>query len=70
MERPAKRLRNGFQLRKRKGDSVLIATCEVWTNPLGWELRLMTEGKRLEIASIVRSRLEKWKAAMLEKGWG
>jgi hypothetical protein len=54
---------------------VLSAVCEVWTHPLGWELRLMIDGHGMQMTSVVRSAaemleaLEKWRAAMLEKGW-
>jgi hypothetical protein len=60
---------------KPKGDHALTAVCEVWTHPFGWELRLMIDGDGMKMTSVVRSAremlesLEKWKAAMIEKGW-
>ena len=71
---PAERLADGFTLKKPKGARTLTATCEVWTNPFGWELRLMLEGHLL-MESVVRSApemaqvIEQWKAAMREHGW-
>jgi hypothetical protein len=68
-------LPNGFHLRKQEGDRMLTATCGVWTNPFGWELRLMSDGQRVHRSSIVRSAaemrdmVETWRSAMLEKGW-
>jgi hypothetical protein len=52
----------------------LTAECALWTNPLGWELRLVS-GKELLQSAVCRSQdevfdtTEKWKAAMMEKGW-
>jgi hypothetical protein len=60
---------------KPKGDHTLTAACEVWTNPFGWELRLMIDGHGMQMTSVVRSAaemltmVEQWKAVMLEKGW-
>jgi hypothetical protein len=70
------RLPDGFRMTKPKGDHTLTASCEVWTNPVGLELRLMIDGHSTQIASVVRSAaemhdtLEQRRAAMLEKGWG
>ena len=69
------RLPGGFAMTKPKGDHTLMATCEVWTNPFGWELRLMMDGHGLRMSSVVRSAgemldlVEQWRAAMWEKGW-
>jgi hypothetical protein len=58
-----------------KGDQVLTAVCEVWTHPLGWELRLHVDREGFLMSSVTRSgaemiaRVEEWHAAMREKGW-
>ncbi len=60
---------------KPKADHTLTAVCEVWTHPLGWELRLEIDGHGLQLSSVVRSARElqhtadHWHAAMIEKGW-
>jgi hypothetical protein len=41
------RLPDGFTVTKTKGDHVLTAVCEVWTHPLGWELRLQVDREGL-----------------------
>jgi hypothetical protein len=72
---PAERLPDGFRMMKPKGDHIFTAVCEVWTHPIGWELRLIIGGHRMQMASVVQSdrelhaTVETWKAAMLEKGW-
>jgi hypothetical protein len=69
------RLPDGFRMAKPKRDHTLMATCEVWTNPFGLELRLMIDGHGMQMTSVVRSAaemhdmLEQWEAAMLTKGW-
>ena len=69
------RLPGGFCLTKRSGDQVRSAVCEVWSNPVGWELRLMIDGHGLLVAAVVGSASEmlktadEWRAAMLESGW-
>ena len=68
------RLPDGFTMTKSKGDRTSIATCEVWTNPNGWELRLLTDGQSL-IATVVPSAdemhvlIKMWRAALLKMGW-
>ena len=52
---PPERLPDGFRMAKPKGDHALTATCEVWTNPFGWELRLMIDGHGMRMTSVVRS---------------
>ena len=50
------------------------AACELWSHPLGWELRLMA-GSELLQSQVCRSQDEaldtsdQWKKAMIEKGW-
>lgn len=55
----------------RKGDKV--ATCLLVSNPLGWELRLMTtdllQSQVCRSSDEMLSTQEAWKAAMLSKGW-
>jgi hypothetical protein len=60
---------------KPKAGHLLSATCEVWTNPFGWELRLMVDGHGLRMASVVSSAqemlqmVEQWQAVMRGSGW-
>jgi hypothetical protein len=50
------------------------ATCAIWSHPFGWELRLTAAGEIVS-TQVCRSQdevfntWEKWKGAMLEKGW-
>jgi hypothetical protein len=47
----------------------------VWTHEFGWELRLMIDGRGLQMSSVLRSAEEmvattdQWKAALIESGW-
>jgi hypothetical protein len=72
---PPERLPDSFTMTKPKGDHALTATCEVWTNPFAWELRLMIDGHGMQMTSVVRSAVEmldmveEWKTAMRGKGW-
>jgi len=72
---PPERLPDAFLVTKPRGDRVLSAVCEVWTHPLGWELRLIIGGHGMHMTSVVQSdgemhaSVETWKAALLEKGW-
>jgi hypothetical protein len=50
------------------------ATCEVWSHPLGWELRLSTDAEfvRSEVCRSLVGYLDVadgWKIAFTEKGW-
>ena len=51
------------------------AVCELWTDGLGWELRLLAVGELLQ-SQVCRSEDEvletsdAWKAALISKGWG
>ena len=69
------RLPQGFQLTKPNGNHAISAACEVWSHPDGWELRTAIDGHGLLLATIEGSvpkmlaRVEKWRAALLEKGW-
>jgi len=73
--RPAQRLPQGFRLNKPTGDQAISAVCEVWSHPYGWELRMVIDGHGLLLAAVEGSvpkmlaRVQKWRAAMLEKGW-
>jgi hypothetical protein len=63
-----------FQVRKARGRGKLNAACELWTHPLGWEVRLIIDGKRdrSEVSrsqNDVLSTCQRWQAAMIEKGW-
>jgi hypothetical protein len=69
------RMPQGFRLTKPNGDHPISAVCEVWSHPLGWELRMVIDGHGLLLATVEGSapkmlaRVEKWRAAMLENGW-
>jgi hypothetical protein len=69
------RLPQGFRLTKPNGDHPISAACEVWSHPDGWELRMVIDGHGVLLATVEGStskmltRVEKWRAAMLEKGW-
>ena len=72
---PPERLPDGFRMTKPSADRAMTATCEVWTNPFGWELRLMIEDRGMPMTSVVRSAaemvalVETWRAALPETGW-
>ena len=62
--------RQGETFRLRKGR--LTAECELWSHPLGWELRLVSGNEFLQTAVCrsqddVLSTSETWKAGMPEK---
>jgi hypothetical protein len=69
------RLPQGFRLTKPNGDHAISAVCEVWSHPDGWELRMVIDGYGLLLATVegaapkMLARVEKWRAAMLAKGW-
>jgi hypothetical protein len=68
------RFRDAFRITEQKGDSRFTAACELWSHQFGFELRLMIDGRGLQMSSVVRpsemlAQIENWKAAMLEKGW-
>ena len=50
------------------------ATCELWSHPIGWELRMKAAG-RLLAAKVCRTRedvfdvYDEWKATMMSSGW-
>jgi hypothetical protein len=56
----------------RKGDRT--ATCEVWSHPLGWELRL-SAGDEFVRSEVCRSLVgyldvaDTWRVAFVDKGW-
>jgi len=63
-----------FSVQKPRSGRTLVAVCELWTHPLGWELRLMIahELHRSEVCRSQDDMLatgEQWKAAMAKKGW-
>ena len=69
------RLPDGFRLTKPSAERLMTATCEIWTNPFGWELRLTRDGQTLPIETVVRSAdemralVERWRGKLLEIGW-
>jgi hypothetical protein len=69
------RLPQGFRLTKPNGDHAISAVCEVWSHPDGWELRMVIDGHDLLLATVegaapkMLAWVEKWRAAMLRKGW-
>ena len=50
------------------------AVCELWSHPAGWEIRLYAAGEFVQ-SMVSESEdealecIERWKAAMLDKGW-
>jgi len=69
------RLPDGFTMTKPEGVHTHVAVCEVWTNPVGWELRLTTDGQSRPMATVVRCveemrvLVETWRGVLREKGW-
>ena len=63
-----------FRVSRMRGDKPLAAICTLWTHHLGWEVRLEINGD-LQRSEVFRSQDdvltagEKWKAALVEKGW-
>ena len=49
------RLRDAFRMTKQKSDRTFAAVCEVWSHQFGWELKLMIDGRGLQMSSVVRS---------------
>ena len=50
------------------------ATCQLWSHPLGWELRLVAAGELVQSAACrsqdeVVTLTEQWKAKLLQNGW-
>ena len=67
-------LPDGFQAIMPRGPRTMTATCEVWTHPVGWELRLIIDGGTLMAtvvasASEMRALVAAWRAAMQKHGW-
>ena len=69
------RLSDGFTMTRPEGIQAHVAVCEAWTNPDGWELRLIMDGGGLSVATVVGTLtelvglLETWRAALLQTGW-
>jgi hypothetical protein len=68
------RLGNAFTLHKQSADQSLEAVCRLVTDHFGSELRLEINGDlhRSEVCPTsdqVLDTSERWKAALLEKGW-
>jgi hypothetical protein len=69
------RLPDAFRMTKQKGEQTLVATCEKWSHPFGFELRLVIDADGLRMSAVVRSAeemlatIDKWKAGLLELGW-
>jgi hypothetical protein len=49
---PPARLPDAFCMSKQKGQRTITAVCEVWTHPVGWELRLILGGHRTQMTSV------------------
>ena len=66
---------DGWRLEKTIAGRQRHAVCELWVHPLGFELRLVTDGGEFQRSQVCRSQDEvltvtaEWKAAMIEKGW-
>ena len=69
------RVPDAFNLVKEWGARTLTATCETWTHPLGWELRLLIDGLDLHVGHVVRSSdelattVDALRTEMVEFGW-
>jgi hypothetical protein len=69
------RLPGGFRMTKPAAEGVAFALCEVWTNPFGWEVRLLIGGHGSPVTTVARSSsemlqtVEQWRAVLLERGW-
>jgi hypothetical protein len=67
-------LGEGFRLHKDRCGGQLEAICRLRTHPLGWELVLNVIGN-LQRTEVCRSqegvleKTERWKAALIERGW-
>ena len=69
------RLPDAWTLTKPNGARTLTATCELWTHLLGWEIRLLIDGRGLQMSGVVKTApemvvtVEEWRTAMTESGW-
>jgi hypothetical protein len=69
------RLPDGFRMLKAGAVYTHVAVCETWTNPDGWELRLIVEGFDLPTTTVVRSAdemrtlVEAWRSSLVSSGW-
>jgi hypothetical protein len=69
------RLPGGFTVTKPEGVHAQVAICEVWTNPDGWELRLIMDGRGLPITTVVGTLaemvalVETWRVVLMQTGW-
>jgi len=67
-------LGEGFRLHRDRRGRQLEAICHLQTHPLGWEL-VLTVNASLQRSEVVRSQdavldlTERWKAALVERGW-
>ncbi len=66
---------DGFTMTKPEGVHLHVAVCRVWTNPVGWELRLIPDGRSQPMPTVVRSAddmrvlVETWRGVLRENGW-
>ena len=63
-----------FRVSKTRGDKTLGAVCKLWTHALGWEvcLEITDDLQRSEVfrsQDDVLTAGERWKTAMIQKGW-
>jgi len=69
------RLPGGFTLTKPVGGGLASAFCEVWTNPFGWEVRLLIDDDGFPITTVAPSAgemlrtVEQWHEVLTAKGW-
>jgi hypothetical protein len=67
-------LGEGFRLRKDRGGREFVAVCSLRAHELGWEL-VLDVGGELQRSEVCRTQdqvldlTEKWKAALLARGW-
>ena len=67
-------LGDAFRVNETRGDKTPTAICKLWTQVLGWEVRLeinddLHRSKVFRSQDDVLTAGEMWKAAMIEKGW-
>ena len=69
------RIPDGCNLVKAWGACTLRARCEMWTHPLGWELRLLIDELDLHVGRVVQSAdelvttVDELRTEMAEFGW-
>ena len=69
------RLPGGFTMTKLVGGGQAAVFCQVWTNPFGWEVRLLMDEDGFPMTTVARSvaemlqTIEQWRGVLAAKGW-